>query len=63
MTVDLHKKIIKKKRKKSSQKWSLQNKKVYFKNKRQIVLLFYPSCLNQGRKDGSALMFYWESLG
>jgi len=27
------------------------------KIKRQIVILFYPSCLNQGRKDGSAVMF------
>jgi len=48
-----HKKIEKNKREK---KWSLK-KNVFVKIKRQIVILFYPSCLNQGRKDGGALMF------
>jgi len=37
----------------------VSSKKMYLslKNKRQIVILSYPSFLNQGRKDDSALMF------
>ena len=35
-----------------------KKKKIFLsKIKRQIFLLFYVSCLNQGMKDGSAVMF------
>jgi len=42
----------------SSEKKSMHLSKI----KIQIVLLFDPSSLNQGRKDDSALMFDSESL-
>jgi len=53
-----HKKKIEKE-KKSRAKKMVYSKKCMFlsKIKRQIVILFYPSCLNQGRKDAGALMF------
>jgi hypothetical protein len=55
MTMDLHKK--KNRKKKSRAKNGLLKKSMFLsKIKRQIVLLFYPSCLNQGRKDDNALM-------
>jgi hypothetical protein len=54
--MDLHKK----EKKIKSQKLSL--KKSIFLSKRPIVLLIYPSCLNQGRTDGSALMFLLGNL-
>jgi len=57
MTMDLHKKKKKKKKNQEPKKWSLEKKACFCQNKRQIVLLFYPFCLNQGRKDDSAVMF------
>ena len=59
--MDLHKKKIENKKEKiKNQKKNDLLKKCMFlsKIKRQEVLLFYPSCLNQGRKDDSTLMFY-----
>jgi len=59
MNIDLHKRKIEKKKKKSRAKNGLLKKSMFLsKIKRQKVLIFFPSCLNQGRKDGSALMFY-----
>jgi len=54
--MNLQKKNVEKKIK-SKKKWSFKKSMFLSKVKRQIVLLFYPSCLNEGRKDASALMF------
>jgi len=42
------KKKKKKKKNQEPKKWSLEKKACFCQNKRQIVLLFYPFCLNQG---------------
>jgi len=57
LSLDLHTKNIKRKKNQEPKIWSLQKNVCSVKNEKTNSYIVLPICLNQGKKDGSALMF------